>query len=178
MAYAGIAASVILLVLVISGNVSKSRLRLEADGLKERIADLESAAGKARAEISELGSARADLNGRVRMLQDQVAIRDMRIKELLAAQAPPPPPAAPPTTTAAASPKPGEKGSPGTPTDGTAAPGPGQTAPKPVRIYINANATLYHKAPCKYITKTAKVVTLEEAKRRKLAPCKNCQPPL
>ena len=43
-------------------------------------------------------------------------------------------------------------------------------------LYATKFGKKYHRSDCKFLTKTAVPVTLEEAKRRGLAPCASCRP--
>ena len=61
-------------------------------------------------------------------------------------------------------------------------PGPGPIIPGPGlptdKVYINATkATLYHAKGCRFLHPGFKTLTLEDAKKKKLNPCKTCNPP-
>ncbi len=174
MAYGGLAATVVMLIITLSAVSARSGLRKDISNLKTKVTGLETDLNLKKQEVADLSFSRANLDSQVRQLEGQLATRDARIRELLAEKQTPPTGTTPPGTGTGTGKTPPTTGTGKTPpTTGTGEP---PTAGDE-KIYVNPKATMYHKTGCKYVTKASKVSTLEEVKRRKLPPCKTCNPP-
>jgi len=159
---------VLLLIIAIAVGAGKKKAIAERD---VKITSLQKDKSRLEADLNTTQLDKDRLGTQVFDLQTQLAAKDKELADLKAGKKPP--------TGTGKTPPTGTGTGTGTGTDTGTGTGVGTgTTPTTDKLYINAKAaTVYHLKGCTGLKAGNKVITPEDAKKRKLKPCPLCKPP-
>ncbi len=188
LALAASALSVLLLIIAISVGVSKGSLRKDKEKAEKTLSNLQAQQQQERIAYDEVVGERDRAQSSLTSLQTELDAVKTELADLKAGKKPPKTTASTGTGTGtgSSSTRPGTGTGTGTGTGfdfgtgtgtGTGL-GTGTDTPAPAdAVYANKGGKNYHTKACKYYGASSTAMTVSEARKKGLTPCRFCKPP-